>query len=424
MFNLTFNYKTKMKPIFIIVLALSQISASEFRCNYFFKDTFQLFGMPKRESKLELRFKMDNYDGDKDVETAYIYIKECGNLIKNDVCGNADDMPINTKAAIKVDSKRDCVFITSEGEWSNLITTADDGQTLIQIEQAQKEATSENKNFSLVYHYICSPNGEQVREAVFLPHERQVILVNTGSDSCAYTFETLKLITENRYIVLTFLGLIGSLLCFMGIKFFKDLFYYFLGLVVIIFGVYLCSFIFAPSMEPEMVNKYLKMAIVLTLIVLAIVLLVKFTWFLVAVLSLIASYFAARILIEALKQFNEKVFTNQYFFYALFAVIFIVLFLIHQKFSDHFVILCSGLIGGFMLSAALMNLVNKNWEFLFTLTDLGQDINFDKVLEKKFIVLGIIFSLIGICAQFLFFKMKKNNETTHPKDLRIELKGV
>lgn len=412
-----------MKPIFIIVLALSQISASEFRCNYFFKDTFQLFGMPKRESKLELHFKKDDYDGD-DVQTTHIYITECGDLIKQDVCDNADDMPLGTKAAIKVDSKRDCVFITSEGEWSNEIATADDGQTLIQIEQAQKEDDGPNKHFSLVYHYICSPNDKQVREAVFLPRERQVILVNSGPDSCAYTFETLKLITENRYIVLTFLGLIGSLLCFMGLKFFKDLFYYFLGLVVIIFGVYLCSFIFAPSMEPDMVNKYLKMAIVLTLIVLAIVLLVKFTWFLVAVLSLVASYFAARILIEALKQFNEKVFTNQYFFYALFAVIFIVLFLIHQKFSDHFVILCSGLIGGFMLSATLMNLINKNWEFLFTLTDLGHDINFDKVLEKKFIVFGIMFSFIGICTQFLFFKMKKNNESTHPKDLKIELKGV
>lgn len=422
--NLLFNYKTKMKPIFIIVLALSQISASEFRCNYFFKDTFQLFGMPNNESKIDLRFKENGSRIHDEDEKAILYIAECGNLTKKEFCSNADEMPEGTKALIQVLSKPDCVFISVEGEWSNKLTAAENGQTLIEIKQAGKEETYGNKNFSLIYHYICSPSAQLVKEAVLLPYERQIIMVNNGDSSCAYTFETLKLISENRYVVLAFLGVIGSLLCFMGLKFFKDLFSYFLGLVVVIFAVYLCSFIFAPSMEPEMINKYLKMAITLSLIVLAIVLIVKFTWFLVAVLSLVASYFASRILIDVLKQFNEAVFSNQFAFYALFAMIFIVMFIVHQKFSDYFVMLCSGLIGGFMLSAALMNLTNKNWEFLFNLNDLADDINFDKVLEKRFVVFGVMFSFIGISAQFLLFKLKKKTESTSPRDLKIELKGV
>lgn len=404
-----------MSPLTIFIVLSSAFAQNNFSCRHLFRDEYLYFMQLDTNSRGKPYNELNSFTGRKGV----LQWSACGTINVPQGCTAQGDKV----KAVFVDEEGGCkIFLDEKSTWNWFVSIAED--------RSRKIVAKQDKNDKLMipdstiqYEFICSQtNGG---DAYFDAEHNKLVITENGRAGCGYSLNFLRSITEHPIITLAILLFLGSILNFMGIKFYNDLFYYLIGILVIIFGVYVYGFLSGTNVVFDLDNNWINLGLTVLAIIVVIGLVIYFTSVVMVLLSFLAAYQLGVYFSNFLKPFIHFL-DDTWRLWLLVAIIFLALLILNWQLKDYFVIISTALIGSAFISTALMYFYYKNWEFLFSLNfDSIEDISNYETTISRYAITGILLFIIGGMVQYWAFKRTAVEPAeSGPKELRIELKGV
>jgi hypothetical protein len=265
------------KLVFILIAVVAQVRPN-IGCKHLFPKDYLLFLYRETNETQEIEvkdFKMKNGD----VATGIITTSICGDFDVPSICSDSGKAKM-----VFVSSEKKCEVISKDTEnWEFSIDNKSGNSQEIKM----KQTSSEEKNYLVAYTFICSPQDLFEKfNAIYSDENKTVDVQIIGGKSCGYSISFLKSLSGHPKITGGIFLALGILLCFFGLKFYKDMLMFFIPTMIAILCFYLYLTIVVKNVE--MNNQYLAIFAILFILIVIIALAVMFTnavYFLIGILK-------------------------------------------------------------------------------------------------------------------------------------------
>ena len=397
--------------ITILILFLSPASADSFTCRKLFKEEYELFVFVSRVPnpiEIEKSFKIDKQTNS--LIDGKLLTSVCGDVTIPENCPNAGE---KAKLVFQPSSNQnECLVVRNNDDWNYVLEKDEYHQKIIITGQ------DEDSKLKLAYNFNCEIANTKATYDVFFNEESSTFNVNIGSlDGCGIQLDVFKALSRNPMITAVVFSVLGFILCFLGLKFYKDFLSIFIPILILILGFYLYMTFIEKSNYNN--DKIILVVAMLFCIVGIVVLTVMFSSMIYLVLSFLVSY-ELGVIIDNYLEKKFEFFAQEYSEFAIIPVIFIVFFLFYLTIKDYFIIFSTALLGSCFLIISLPYYGFSEFDFLF-------DLQLDKFNDLKnldpnytnFVVIYVLFALIGALIQIVMFKKKPKSHRN--EDVRIDL---
>jgi hypothetical protein len=191
----------------------------------------------------------------------------CGETPIPEICNT----PGSARLILVADDK--CpVIIKDQLSWEFTLGNYSDKSQMIKMDGITKE----KMDYSVNYKFICQPNENSSRYSVHYDSDAGSFEIGIfDKQSCGYSLSFLKVLSEYPMVTASIFMTIGLVLCFFGLKFYKDLILFFIPTMIAILCFYLYLNVVEKSIEQN--NKLFSVFLMVFLLTVLISLVVLFT---------------------------------------------------------------------------------------------------------------------------------------------------
>jgi len=250
----------------IIFLSISAETKSELTCKHLFTKDYLVFFY--RDQTPVLKLHKDVNFGLGKIVTGDVLTSVCGDIDIPEGCGPSGKAKLVFQAG-----PGDCpVIVPVHDAWQYELGTFETREQMV----VMKPALENVSEYSVSYKFVCVPNSlvENAYVNYFADSKLFEIQIH-GSKTCGYSVSFLKSLSENSTVTACVFLAIGVVLCFFGLKFYKDMLMFFIPTMIAILCFYLYLTVVEKSIEQN--NRWLSIAAVLFILVVIIALVTMFT---------------------------------------------------------------------------------------------------------------------------------------------------
>ena len=270
------------KTLFFIsfIILILHANAEEFTCKRFYPKEYTIFYY---NGKLDSTPFELNPDINGNPQKGQLLVSICGLVPIPESCGQSGLAKLVYESA-----EEGCVIVHDSNAWT--FVRGHSAAANADMFSATKEKDS--TNYALQFNFVCSKKGSSDygnRSYVF-QKQSQLFEVNIHDESgCGHYLPFLATLDQHNYISAAIFLIIGSVLCLLGLNFYKNMLVCFVPTMIAILAFYLYMGIVEKNALLE--NQWFLIVLTLLLLVLVIGLAIFFTGVVYGVLSwLISSY--------------------------------------------------------------------------------------------------------------------------------------
>ena len=250
----------------IIILSISAETKSEPTCKHVFSKDYLVFFYREEASMLKLHKEINFGLGN--TVSGYVMTSICGDIDISEDCGQAG----KAKLVFQSGPGSCPVIVPSIESWKYDIGSFETREQMV----AMKPEHEIRDNYSVSYTFVCVPNSLVETTNVNYFADTKVFEVQIhGSKSCGYSVSFLKALSENSFVTGCVFLVIGVVLSFFGLKFYKDMLMFFVPTMIAILCFYLYLSVVEKSIEQN--NRWLAIFAVLFVLIVIIALVTMFT---------------------------------------------------------------------------------------------------------------------------------------------------
>lgn len=404
-----------MRPSFILLLAIAGLTkittSSPLSCTKIFKDDYQLFYFHPDDPIIKLEnVELETVVGHKYSGTILASI--CGTVEVPKECANKKTD--QAKLVFVNYQLPECIIVEDDNKWNYEMTQNEAQQKMFVISQ---ETPNHHK---IDFNFVCEENaGASQLKVRFNPNTNTFTIVNESNAGCGISLDFFKTLHENKLLTAITFTIIGVVLCFLGLKLYKDFLMFFIPLLILILGFYFyISLVQSSPNQDERIMLIFFMILSIMVVMTLAVLFSNVIFFVICVLT----GFQLGTLLHAYLVTQVEFFSNAHTQYIPIALITLALVFFYLKMKDYFIIVNTAILGSFSLVLSLPYYGLTEFDFLFNIEmDKFDDIKTLDVAFLKLLGLFALIALLGTVVQYALFKKKE--ERRHPHDdMRIDLK--
>ena len=390
------------------LLTFSLTRSDDFSCQKLFKKDYQIFFFTSEVANPFTTQKTIKPDHLSDQVTGDIYTSICGQVEIPNECSLHEG-----KAKFVFQSRENlgnCIVIKEEGDWTFTLNK--------ELEQQVISIKKDDEHIKLTYTFKCEVGNDSPDvNVLYFPNKKEFEVTVNSLDGCGIKLDFLKVLSENPLVTAVVFAVLGSILCFFGLKFYKDFLIFFIPLIILILGFYLYMALVEKSLQHN--DKLFLIIAMIFCLMIVVVLTVMFSSMIYLLLSFLVSY-ELGLIAHSLAEKHYEFFTKDYTEWIFIIVFFAMLFGFYLALKDYFIILGTSILGSSFLIISLPYFGLSEFEFLFDIE--MNKFNDIKHLDNNHLNILVLFgmvTLLGILMQFVMFKRgssKDNNE-----DIKIDL---
>ena len=403
-----------MQTSFIFIttlLALTSLTtASKLQCKKLFKDKYQLFYYHSAEADtIEKRTtvtvgNMHNLQGT-------LHTSICGSVKIPKGCENAGD---TAKLVFISDNNEKCIMINESENWGYELDINHEQSQVVSIKQQDEQ------EYKIMYNFVCeAEQNKREYKSLYMPNEKIFEIKIISNDGCGIHLDFFKVLSDNSLIAAIAFTIIGLILCFFGLKFYRDFLMFFIPLLTLILGFYFYMSLIEKSASQN--ERILLIFFMVFGIMVLLTLAVLFSSVIYFVICLLSSY-QLGLTAHAYLITQFEFFTHEHTEWIPVAVFFILLFGLYLKLQDYFIIINTAVLGSFSLVISLPYYGLTSFDFLFNI-EMDKFDNIKELDPAYLNMLGLfsMTALLGILVQYGLFK-RGSGRKYRDQELKIDLK--
>lgn len=403
-----------MRTSFILLLSIfgviSNIRVTNLRCQKLFRDDSQLFFYYPEKPSLKLENISLMVDNTQNLQGT-LYTSICDTVKIPEGCKEARN---DAKLVFITSNPIKCLIVSNDYNWEYEINKHENSEQKISITQLG------NPSYKVNYDFVCEPQASIPDFKPTYDAGKMLFNITVYSDAgCGIHLTFFDVLAKNYLVTAISFTIIGVILCFFGLKFYKDFLMFFIPLLILILGFY-----FYMSLIETSASQNERIMLIFFLIfgnMVIMTLAVLFSNVIYFVICLLTSY-QLGLMAHAYLLTQIDFFAKQHTEWILITFFFCLLFSLYLKLQDYFIIVNTALLGAFSLMISLSYYGLTKFDFLFNIEmDKFDDI---KQMNGTFLnILGLfaLTSLLGMLIQYVLFK-KDCEKKYRNDDIRIDLK--
>lgn len=407
-----------MRTSFILTITmiglLHNVESSKLRCEHLFKDDYQLFFYrPSERDYIEQKTSI--VVDVMEVVKGKIMTSVCENVTVPEGCPDAGKEAkfVFVQDSLAASSDKSCIVIYDNKSWTYELTTSEHQSQKITIQQPA------SKDHTVNYNFLCDEKADTPSTKVFYDPTNKAFTVGISSkDVCGIHLDLFKVLYDNSMITAISFTIIGVILCFFGLKLYKDFLMFFIPLLTLILGFYFyLSIVDNSSDKNERLMLVFFMCFTIMVVLTLAVLFSSVVFFLVCM----ASSYQLGLMAHRSLAAQFEFFRMEYTQWIVIVLIFLILFGLYLKLQDYFIIINTVIIGSCSLIMSLYYYKLTEFNLLFDI-EINK-FNLDQLNPVYFKMIGlfVLIALLGGLVQYVIF-VKGADKHYNNDDLKIDLK--